>query len=76
MAMSALGGNMRTVQTYAQATAGPDETTREITRRLADLAKVDGPRFAAVVRQADAAIAAGTGRDEALRAALDGTLAG
>ncbi len=40
--------------------------------QLADLAKTDGPRFAAVVRQADAAVAAGADCDEALRAGLEG----
>lgn len=49
----------------------PDTATRALTRLLADLAKADGPRFAAVVRAADAAQAAGVERDEAYWAALE-----
>jgi hypothetical protein len=59
------------MKTHAQPTGGPDDATRDLTRRLADLAKSDGPRFAAVVRAADAAQAAGVDRDEAYRAALE-----
>lgn len=44
-----------------------------LTRRLADLAKNDGPRFAEVVRRADAAQAAGVSRDEAYRLAFQRT---
>ncbi len=64
------------MKTHAQSTAGPDAATKALMKRLADLAKRDGPRFAAVVRQANAAVAAGTGRDEALRAALEPSAAG
>jgi hypothetical protein len=64
------------VKTHAQTAAGPDEPTRALTRRLADLASRDGARFAAVVRQADAAVAAGAGREEALRAALEAAATG
>ncbi len=62
------------MKTHEQTSAGPDEPTRALTKHLADLAKADGVRFAAVVRQADAAVAAGASRDEALQASLDGTL--
>lgn len=59
------------VRTSDQQTDGPDDATRALTRRLADLAKRDGARFAAVVRAADAAQAAGAPRDEAYRMALE-----
>lgn len=62
------------METHLQQTAGPDEATRDLARRLADLAKNEGrPRFAEVVRRADAAQAGGVGRDEAYRAALEAT---
>lgn len=64
------------MKTYELPAAGPDDRTRDLTRRLAGLANRDGARFAAVVRQADAAVAAGAERDEALRAALEAPATG
>lgn len=58
------------VRATDQQRAGPGDATRELTRRQTGLAKADGPRFAAVVRRTDAAVAAGASRDEAYLAAL------
>jgi hypothetical protein len=63
------------METHQRQIAGLDVGTRELTRRLADLAKMDGDGFAAVVRAADVAQAAGKPRDGALRAALDAACA-
>lgn len=58
------------MKTSEQPSVGPDEASRALTRRLADLAKSDSPRFADVVRAADTAMARGVPRDEAYWAAL------
>jgi hypothetical protein len=58
------------VQTHQQPSSGPDEQTRALTARLADLCRRDGARFARVVRHHDQLVAAGTPEAEAWRVAL------
>jgi hypothetical protein len=50
---------------------GPDEATRALTARLADLCRARPDVFASVVRRADELEAAGVGRQEARERALN-----
>jgi len=58
------------MRTSEQSTDGPDDDTRALMSRLADVAKVDGWRFSDLVRPADSPAAAGLERNAAYRAAL------
>jgi hypothetical protein len=58
------------VQTHQQPSSGPDEQTRALTARLADLCRCDGARFTRVVRHHDQLVRAGLAEAEAWRVAL------
>jgi hypothetical protein len=58
------------VQTHQQPSSGPDEQTRALTARLADLCRRDGARFTAVVRHHDQLVRTGVAEAEAWRVAL------
>ncbi len=61
---------LRRVRTSQQVAGGPDEPTRLLTARLADMAKADGPRFTRLIRRADFFVAGGMDRNTAYRTAL------